>query len=93
MALTPDRQEVREQLDRISASAPFARGGRIKRLLTYVVEAALDRLPVEYREAVVRRRIAGLSYAEIAEELGRSEGAVRNLVCRGLARLSGFLEP
>lgn len=57
------------------------------------VEAALDRLPDDYREAVVLRRIVGLSYAEIAEELGRSEGAVRNLVSRGLARLSGFLEP
>ena len=57
------------------------------------IEQALDRLPEEYREAIVLRRIAGMSYAEIAEELERSEGAVRNLVCRGLARLSGFLEP
>lgn len=57
------------------------------------IEAALAQLPDDYREAVVLRRVLGLSYAEIAEELERSEGAVRNLVSRGLARLSAHLEP
>jgi RNA polymerase sigma-70 factor (ECF subfamily) len=57
------------------------------------LEQALTRLPDDHREAIVLRRIVGLSYAEIAAEMERSEGAVRNLVCRGLARLSAFLDP
>lgn len=55
-------------------------------------EAAFDRLPEDYREAVTLRRIVGLDYPEIAAAMERSEGAVRNLVYRGIARLSSLLE-
>lgn len=51
-------------------------------------EAAFAELPDDHREAILMQRIAGLSYSEIAREMGRSEGAVRNLVYRGLARVS-----
>jgi len=56
------------------------------------LEAAFDGLPDEYREAIVLRRIVGLSYGEIAADLERTEGAARNLVYRGLARLSELLQ-
>ena len=36
-------------------------------------------------------RLAGVDYAEIARQKGISESAVRGLVARGLARLSGML--
>lgn len=52
------------------------------------VEAAFDALPDDYREAITLHKIVGLSHAEIAERLGRTEGAVRNLVYRGLSRLA-----
>jgi RNA polymerase sigma-70 factor (ECF subfamily) len=52
------------------------------------VEAAFDQLPEDYREAVTLHKLCGLSHAEIAERLGRSEGAVRNLVYRGISRLA-----
>jgi len=52
------------------------------------IEAAFDSLPEDYREAITLHRICGLSHAEIAAQLGRSEGAVRNLVYRGLSRLA-----
>jgi RNA polymerase sigma-70 factor (ECF subfamily) len=55
-------------------------------------EAAFDQLPDDYREAVTLRRVVGLSYADIATQTGRSEGAVRNLVYRGIARLSTLLD-
>lgn len=51
-------------------------------------EAALAAIPDEYREAILLQRLCGLPYSEIARALDRSEGAVRNLVYRGLARLS-----
>ncbi len=52
------------------------------------VEAAFDLLPDDYREAVTLHKLCGLSHAEIAERMGRSEGAVRNLVYRGISRLA-----
>lgn len=55
-------------------------------------ERAFDQLPDEYREAITLRRIVGLDYGEIAQAMGRSEGAVRNLVHRGLGRLAALLQ-
>jgi RNA polymerase sigma-70 factor (ECF subfamily) len=52
------------------------------------VEAAFDLLPEDYREAVTLHKLCGLSHAEIAERMQRSEGAVRNLVYRGISRLA-----
>ena len=52
------------------------------------VEAAFDQLPDDYREAVTLHRLCGLGHAEIAERMNRSEGAVRNLVYRGISRLA-----
>lgn len=52
------------------------------------IEAAFDRLPDDYREAVTLHKLCGLSHREIAERMQRSEGAVRNLVYRGISRLA-----
>ena len=54
-------------------------------------EQALDRLPEDHREAILLHKIVGLNHAEIARQMERTEGAVRNLVYRGLARLSSEL--
>jgi len=55
------------------------------------IEAAFDRLPDADREVITLARFAGLSHAEIAAHLGRSEVAVRSLLSRALARLAGLL--
>lgn len=55
-------------------------------------EHSFDKLPEEQRTAVCLRRVVGLEYAEVATEMGKSEGAVRNLVYRGLARLAAMLD-
>jgi RNA polymerase sigma-70 factor (ECF subfamily) len=52
------------------------------------IEAAFDQLPDDYREAITLHKLCGLSHAEIAERMQRSEGAVRNLVYRGISRLA-----
>jgi RNA polymerase sigma-70 factor (ECF subfamily) len=50
---------------------------------------ALQRLPENQRKAVLLRVELGLSYQEIAEELGRpNANAARQLVSRGIERLS-----
>lgn len=51
------------------------------------IEAAVDGLPEAQREAILLHRVVGLSYAEIAAETGRKEGAIRTNVYRGLAEL------
>jgi RNA polymerase sigma-70 factor (ECF subfamily) len=56
------------------------------------VEAAFDLLPPDYREAITLHKLCGLSHAEIAERMQKSEGAVRNLVYRGISRLAMLLD-
>jgi len=52
---------------------------------------ALRRLPMEQREVLVLRHIAGLTPGEIAERLGRSEGSVHGLHHRGRGALQAAL--
>jgi RNA polymerase sigma-70 factor (ECF subfamily) len=53
--------------------------------------AMLGLLAPDQAEAVLLRSIVGLSVAETAEVMNRSEGAVRVLSHRGLKRLAGLL--
>ncbi len=56
------------------------------------VEKAFDVLTDEQREVVTLAHIVGLSRAEIAAQLGKTEGAVRVILHRALAKLSGMLD-
>lgn len=56
------------------------------------VEKAFDRLKDEQREVISLAHVVGLSRAEIAEQIGKSEGAVRTMLSRALAELSELLE-
>ena len=52
------------------------------------IDAALRRLPEEYRAAVVLRDLCGLDYAEIAEVLDIPPGTVRSRIARGRSLLA-----
>jgi RNA polymerase sigma-70 factor (ECF subfamily) len=56
------------------------------------VEQAVQSLPEDQRDAVAMSRLMGLSYPQIAEQMGRSEASVRGLVARGLAALADQLD-
>ncbi len=56
------------------------------------VERAFEQLSEEQREVITLAHVAGQSRAEIAEHMGRTEGAVRVLLHRSLARLAEILE-
>jgi RNA polymerase sigma-70 factor, ECF subfamily len=56
------------------------------------LEAAFARLDADYREVIVLARVVGLSHAEIAARMGRTESATWNLLARALAKLSTELE-
>jgi RNA polymerase sigma-70 factor, ECF subfamily len=55
------------------------------------VDAALRRLPEEFRVAVVLRDLCDLDYAEIADALGVPPGTVRSRIARGRAALADAL--
>jgi RNA polymerase sigma-70 factor (ECF subfamily) len=54
------------------------------------LQAALDRLPARIREAVVLRKIEGLSRPEIAVRMGISEHTVNRHLTEGMCMLADF---
>lgn len=55
------------------------------------LDAALRRLPEEFRVPVVLRDVGGLDYAEIAQSLDIPPGTVRSRIARGRRQLAGIL--
>ncbi len=53
---------------------------------------ALTKLPEAQRDAVILRHLQGMSLAEVASQLDRSEAAVAGLVYRGLNKLHDLLD-
>jgi RNA polymerase sigma factor (sigma-70 family) len=58
-----------------------------------LVRAALEQLPVDFREVIVLREIEGLSYKEIAAVVNVPIGTVMSRLARGRERLMAALEP
>jgi RNA polymerase sigma-70 factor (ECF subfamily) len=54
---------------------------------------ALSRLPDDMQQVLLGRHLDGLSHAELARALGRSESAVRMLYLRALRRLRELYRP
>lgn len=63
----------------------------IGRETALALDDAMQALSEEHREVITMARIAQLPHAVIAELLGRSEEAVRQLLVRALRRLAGEL--
>jgi RNA polymerase sigma-70 factor (ECF subfamily) len=57
-----------------------------------LVRAALDKLPVDFREVIVLREIEGLSYKEIASVVGVPIGTVMSRLARARERLQTILK-
>ncbi|MEM7198903.1 MAG: sigma-70 family RNA polymerase sigma factor [Planctomycetota bacterium] len=49
---------------------------------------AFAALPDAYRQVIVLARVEGLDTAAIAARMGKKQGTVRSLLCRGLAMIS-----
>ena len=71
-----------------TASQAFSRDVKQMRLM-----AAMSALPEEAREALRLRYIENLPSKEIAQQLGKTDGAVRVLLTRSLSKLQQLLEP
>ncbi len=76
-------------------SATEGREGPEEAALTSLVNEALLRalkqLPTEQQECLVMRFLQGLSIAETAQVLGRSDGAVKQLQLRGVRNLAKLM--
>ncbi|MGE5813392.1 MAG: sigma-70 family RNA polymerase sigma factor [Acidobacteriota bacterium] len=57
------------------------------------VHAALEQLPVDFREVIVLREIEGMSYKEIANVVDVPMGTVMSRLARGRERLAALLKP
>jgi RNA polymerase sigma factor (sigma-70 family) len=55
------------------------------------VEEAFGKLAPEKQEVVLMARLMGLSHAQIAQELGKTEVAVRSILSRALAEIAAHL--
>ena len=68
---------------------PSGAASRPERVVDRIdLDAALARLPEDFRVAVVLRDVADLDYAEIAEALSIPIGTVRSRIARGRAALA-----
>jgi RNA polymerase sigma-70 factor (ECF subfamily) len=71
-----------------TASQAFSRNQREHRLLE-----ALAQMPQEQREALRLRYLEGLPSKEVAQRLGKTDGAVRVMLTRALGKLQQLLGP
>jgi RNA polymerase sigma-70 factor (ECF subfamily) len=91
-ASIPDGSEMAGGLGNLLAasmttpSAAFSRDQRQLRVL-----AAIDTLPEDQREALRLRYLVGLPSKEIAQKLGKTDGAIRVMLSRSLAKLQEML--
>lgn len=92
-ALRADKRACEQplELDPVqSGTSPSARAMRAER--DGLLRAALDELPEAQAEALRLRYLEGLSLAEAAARMRRSEAAVKGLVTRAFAALAVRLE-
>jgi RNA polymerase sigma-70 factor (ECF subfamily) len=66
-------------------SSPSDHAARRERAV--LLAEALRALPTDYEEVIVLRHVEGLSFAEVANRMGRSVDSVEKLWVRALARL------
>ncbi len=88
-----DTQQLQPASERLEAreGTPSAQMRKVE--LAEVVREALDVLGEDQKIAVLLNKFEEMSYAEIAEVMGRSEAAVKSLLARARNHLREQLEP
>ena len=87
----PEATEIDPELADVDAPSPMEHLVGVGRLRAY--EAALAALPRRQQGLVVMRLEFGMSYPEIAAEVGGTPDAVRVMVARALVQLAVGLRP
>jgi len=96
-SMTQRKRDVRREVRTadygdLAAVGPTASQVAAAGELSEQMERAFDLIPDQYREVIALSRIVGLPNAEIAAQLGRSEGAVRVLLSRALVAYVGAID-
>jgi RNA polymerase sigma-70 factor (ECF subfamily) len=86
-------QGVEEEADTLTIPPPSPEAALLRRELRAEVLQAIGDLPPDGREAVLLRDMEALTYREIAQVTGISEGAARVRVYRARERLREALRP
>ena len=89
--MTDTHDSIREYWDRDASFYDRSASHAVSDPLEAAAWRAVDRLPDDRRRAVVLRFVHEMTTAEIAGVLGRSEGAVRVLIHRGLRSVAADL--
>ena len=79
------------ELDDIDVCAPNPERELLRSADREMLKAALEDLPVEFREVIVLREMEGLSYKEIADIGNVPIGTVMSRLARARKRLQAFL--
>lgn len=87
------RPRATTTLDDVSLSDPRADARAEDGLERHELFEAIERLPHDFRRALVAVDVAGLSYREAAEALGTCEATVATRLHRARARVARELEP
>jgi RNA polymerase sigma-70 factor, ECF subfamily len=87
-----DATDELKPVDRLVSPAPSQHEAAAQKELAKMVQAALARVSVDLREAVILRDLQDLDYKEIAQVLGIPEGTVKSRISRGRAELARLLE-
>lgn len=83
----PEMRVFDEMSNECPAESPDPEALLLQKQTVDEVRAALEQLPVEFREVVVLRELEGLSYKEIAAVTGIPVGTVMSRLARGRQRL------
>jgi RNA polymerase sigma-70 factor (ECF subfamily) len=90
--LAAELEQSSRDLDRgllTPQASPSEQAARRERAV--LLADALERLPPDYREAIILRQVEGLNFAEIAQRMDRTLASVEKLWVRGLVRLRRVL--
>ena len=80
-----------DEIDRLPVGDPAPDEALARESLPDYIQAALLRLPVDYRIAVVLCDVVGMAYHEIAEAVDVPMGTVRSRIHRGRSMLKDLL--
>jgi RNA polymerase sigma-70 factor, ECF subfamily len=89
--VTDSIEEQLPMLEQGAASAPRPDAGVAGREASEILQATLQKLSPDLREAVILRDLQEMEYREIAQVLGIPEGTVKSRINRGRAELARLL--
>jgi len=84
-------EQTTEDLSDLDSATEGPEGAVLATLTNEALLEALGQLPREQQECLIMRFLQGMSIAETAQVLGRSDGAIKQLQLRGVRNLAKLL--